>query len=68
MSFFYPQEGSVYRRGGCLYEVLMVVLSAETNDYMVVYQPQDGTCPWVRPMKEFGEQYSYVSNVGWEPS
>ena len=30
-------------------------------DRWVVYQPQDGTIPWVRPLTEFAEKFSYVS-------
>ncbi len=66
---FYPQDGAVYRhhKGG-LYRVLMNVLRESDGEHMVVYQPQDETIPWVRPLSEFGEKFSYVSNVGWEPA
>jgi hypothetical protein len=66
---FYPQEGAFYRhyKGG-LYQVLMVVLRESDAANMVVYQAQDGTIPWVRPLTEFAENFSYVSNVGWEPA
>jgi hypothetical protein len=66
---FYPQDGAVYRHyKGDLYQVLMVVRLESTQEYMVVYQHQNGTIPWVRPIAEFDEKFSYVSNTGWEPS
>jgi hypothetical protein len=66
---FYPQDGAVYRhyKGG-LYQVLMVVRREGSQEQMVVYQPQDGTIPWVRPLAEFAEKFAYVSNTGWEPA
>lgn len=64
---FMPQEGAVYKhyKGG-LYQVLMVVRREGDKEQMVVYQPSDGTIPWVRPLTEFAEKFSYVSNTGWE--
>lgn len=66
---FMPQEGAVYQHyKGDLYRVLMVVRREGSAEQMVVYQPQDGTIPWVRPLTEFAEKFSYISNTGWERS
>jgi hypothetical protein len=65
-SSFYPQSGAMYRhyKGG-LYQVLMVVRREGSAEQMVVYRPEDGSMPWVRPLSEFAEKFTYVSNVGW---
>jgi hypothetical protein len=69
VSSFYPQDGAVYRHyKGDLYQVLMVVRREGTAEYMVVYQHQDGTMPWARPLTEFDEKFEYVSNTGWDPA